>query len=243
MFAKTTGGLIANLLPIFVRDSTSTTGAGLSGLVYNTAGLVAEYRRYGSSSWTAITLVSGATLGSFTSGGWVADGSLAGAYEVGIPNLAFGTNVPWVIVRFYGAANMVPVQYFIELDAIGYSDPIRAGLTALPAVNHSASGGLPTVGNSAGQITLSSGAVTVGTNNDKTGYKLASDGLDTISTTAPSGVASNFREMMVQVWRRFFKKVDMTTTQTKTYADNGSTVLTTQTNSDDGTTQTIGNAS
>jgi ActR/RegA family two-component response regulator len=75
---------------------------------------------------------------------------------------------------------------------------------------------------------------------DKAGFKLASDGLDSISITAPAGVATNFREMLVQLWRRFFKKATKTSTQIKTYADNGSTVVTTQTISDDGTTQTQG---
>lgn len=78
---------------------------------------------------------------------------------------------------------------------------------------------------------------------DKTGFKLASDGLDTISTTAPTGVAANFREMFVQTWRRFFKKATQTSTELKTYADNGTDVLTTQTLSDDGETQTQGDAS
>jgi len=78
---------------------------------------------------------------------------------------------------------------------------------------------------------------------DKTGFKLASDGLDTVATTAPSGVASNFREMLVQVWRRFFKKSTLTSTELKTYADNGTDVLTTQTVSDDDTTQTQGSSS
>lgn len=159
MRAKTTGGITSYMLPIFVQDSTSTTGAGLGSLVYNSAGLVAEYRRYNSSSWTAITLVSGATLGSFTSGGWVADGSLTGAYEVGIPNAAMGANVPWVVIRFRGATNMVPCQYYIELDAVAYSDGTRFGLAALPNANASAFGGLLTVGTSTGQINPASGAV------------------------------------------------------------------------------------
>lgn len=77
----------------------------------------------------------------------------------------------------------------------------------------------------------------------KSGYALSSTGLDSISITAPSGVASNFREMMVQLWRRFFKKSTLTSTELKTYADNGSTVLTTQTASDDLTTQTLDSAS
>lgn len=77
----------------------------------------------------------------------------------------------------------------------------------------------------------------------KTGYSLSSSGLDSISITAPTSVATNFREMMVQVWRRYFKKATMTTTELKTFADNGSTVITTQTVSDDGTTQTVNAAS
>lgn len=77
-------------------------------------------------------------------------------------------------------------------------------------------------------------AVTV---SDKTGFKLAGDGLDSISTTGPTGAASNFREMLVQLWRRFFRKSTLTSTQLKTYADDGTTVVTTQTVSDDGTTQ------
>jgi len=78
---------------------------------------------------------------------------------------------------------------------------------------------------------------------DKTGFKLASDGLDLISTTAPTGVASNFREMLVQVWRRFFKKADKTATQIRTYADDGIAVATTQTISETETTETQGAAS
>lgn len=75
---------------------------------------------------------------------------------------------------------------------------------------------------------------TAATVSDKTGYSLAAAGLDAISTTAPAGVASNFREMMVQTWRRFFRKATRSTTQILTYADNGTSVLTTQTISDDG---------
>ncbi len=76
----------------------------------------------------------------------------------------------------------------------------------------------------------------------KTGYKLASDGLDSVSTTEPSGVASNFREMLVQVWRRLFKKTTMSNTVLKAYKDSGA-VATEQDLTDDGTTQTVGDAS
>lgn len=75
-----------------------------------------------------------------------------------------------------------------------------------------------------------------------TSAKLASDGLDAILTTAPTGAASNFREMMVQVWRRFFKKATRTNSQLRTYADDGVTVVTSQAISSDGTTETQGTA-
>lgn len=77
---------------------------------------------------------------------------------------------------------------------------------------------------------------------DKTGFKLASDGLDSIATTAPAGAASNFREMVVQTWRRFFKKATKTDSQLITYADNGTTPITTQSVNDDGSTETQGAA-
>ena len=79
----------------------------------------------------------------------------------------------------------------------------------------------------------------------KSGYALSSTGLDSVATTAPSGVASNFREMVVQTWRRFFKKAvhDTAAETLKTYADDGTTLVTTQTLSESGDTETQGAAS
>jgi hypothetical protein len=77
---------------------------------------------------------------------------------------------------------------------------------------------------------------------DKTGFKLASDGLDAVSTEAPDGVASNVREMVVQTWRRFFGKVTKSSSQLITYADDGITPVTTQEVTDDGLLETQGSA-
>ena len=73
--------------------------------------------------------------------------------------------------------------------------------------------------------------------------ELSPSGLDYITTTEPTTVATTFAGMMVQAWRRHFKKNTETATEHKTYKDNGTTVVTTQTLSDDGTTQTMGAAS
>jgi hypothetical protein len=73
---------------------------------------------------------------------------------------------------------------------------------------------------------------------DKVGFKLASDGLDTVTTTAPSSVAGNFREQITLLYRRFFGKAVMTSTDLKTYALNSSTVVTTQTLTESASVQT-----
>ena len=126
MKRKIFAGTTSFALPIFVQNNTSTTGAGLSGLTHSTAGLVAEYRRQGQSSWTAITLVA-KTLGTWVSGGFVADGSRAGYYELDLPNAAIASGARFCLVRLYGAANMLDVPIEIELDAIDYQDATRIG--------------------------------------------------------------------------------------------------------------------
>lgn len=83
-------------------------------------------------------------------------------------------------------------------------------------------------------------------------WAVASAGLDAVSTTAPAGVASTFREMVVQLWRRFFKGSAKTYSgsgagSVKTFADDGTTPLTTQafteTSGTNGTDQTMGASS
>ena len=141
---KTTVNITSVTVPLFIPDTSSLTGGGLSGLLYNTSGLICEYRRQGASSWTAVSLVT-ATLGTWTSGGFVADGSRAGYYELGLPNAALASGARWVAVRLYGAANMPDVPLEIEIDAINYQDSVRAGLTALPNAAPATTNGLPTV--------------------------------------------------------------------------------------------------
>ena len=77
----------------------------------------------------------------------------------------------------------------------------------------------------------------------KTGYGLATDGLDSISTTEPAGLASNFREQLVQLYRRFFGKATQTSTTLLTYKEDGTTPATTQAVSDTAGTETQGEAS
>lgn len=125
MKRKTTAGITSFSVPIKVFSTASTTGAGLTGLTSATSGLVAEYRRQGQSTWTAISLVGAPqkTLGSWTTGGFIADGN-RGAYELDLPNVAMQAGARFVLVRLYGAANMLDVDIEIELDAVSYQTGI-----------------------------------------------------------------------------------------------------------------------
>lgn len=108
----------------------------------------------------------------------------------------------------------------------------------------SVSADIAAVKSDTGGLVTTVGALGAGlTGIPKTGYKLASDGLDSVATTAPTGVASNFREMLVQVWRRFFKRTVKDATTIKTYGDNGTSVVTTQSYTSAGGTDDVGAAS
>ena len=129
MKRKINAGTTSLMLPCFVQDTSSTTGAGLA-VTHASSGLVFEYRRHNESSWTSVTPVS-ATLGSYTSGGVVADGALTGAIEVGIPDAALASGARAVYVRLRGVSNMFAVLIEIELDAVYYKDAAGFGLSRI----------------------------------------------------------------------------------------------------------------
>ena len=114
-------GSTSNSLPVFLQDRTSTTGGGLGGITHLTSGLVLEWRREGQSAWNTVTPLVTKTLGTYTSGGIVADGSVTGAYEVDFPNDAYAAGA-WVALRIRGAANLLDWMEEIELD-----QPLRFG--------------------------------------------------------------------------------------------------------------------
>lgn len=119
--------------PIF--DSSSTTGALLAGLVFNSAGLTAFYSREGvTGAAVAITLAT-ATKGTWATGGFVAvDGTnMPGWYELHVPDAAFASGAKSVSIHLKGATSMVPGPILIELTATSNQDAVRGGMTSLPA--------------------------------------------------------------------------------------------------------------
>lgn len=181
-------GTTSKLVEIFVLNSSVSTGAGLTGLAYNTSNLTGYYLREGASSTVAITLAT-MTLGTWGTGGFiVVDATnMPGTYQIGLPNAALASGANSVLVYLQGAANMAPVILEIELTAVNNQDAVRGGMTSLPNANAAASGGLPTFGTGSGQITAASGQVTVATNNDKTGYSLTQSFPSNFSSLAING--------------------------------------------------------
>lgn len=145
----------SKLVRVFIQDSSQTDGRGLTGLLFNSASLVAYYSKEGQSGATAITLAT-MTVGTWASGGFkeVDATNMPGLYELGLPDAALSTGNS-VVIMLKGATNMVPVVLEIELDAYDPQDAVRLGLTALPNVAAGANGGLPT-GDASGRVTVGS---------------------------------------------------------------------------------------
>ena len=192
-----TAGATSQSIPVFIQDSSLSTGAGLTGLLYNTANLIAYYRRQGQSSMTAITLAD-MTLGTWTSGGFkVTDGTHApGEYELGLPDAAIASSagVNWVEVRLQGATNMCQTTIMIQLTKSDLQDSVRLGLTGLANAVPGASGGLLIAGTNAPvTITGSGDALTLtSTGGNGKGLKATGNGTgDGITATSGSGATGN----------------------------------------------------
>ncbi len=185
-------GTTSKITKVFLQDSSSTTGAGLTGLTNASSGLVAYYIKEGDASATVISLASG-TVGTWSSGGFkeVDSANMPGVYELGLPNTAVASGKS-TVVMLKGATNLVPCVLEIELTAVDNQDGVRFGLTGLANATPGAAGGLFIAGSNAattanitgnitgnlsgsvGSVTGAVGSVTSGvtvtTNNDKTGY-------------------------------------------------------------------------
>ena len=138
------------MITVFIQNSTSTIGAGLTGLSYNSAGLVWNYFTEDASGTTSVTLAT-MTLGTWATGGFVqvSSAGLPGFYEIGLPN-ALTTNTTttrsWGVMQLSGAANMVPVN--VEIQFTGWnpaSTNISANVLTWDGLVVTTQGGYPLV--------------------------------------------------------------------------------------------------
>lgn len=137
-------GVTSQTIDIFIQDSSSTIGAGLSGLAFGTSGLTAYYRKGATGTPTAITLVTQTVGGAWSSGGFVELDAVhtKGVYRFDVPDTILAST-PWATIYFYGAANMAPVIAELEIVSVNPFDGVRMGLTALPNATAGGAAGLP----------------------------------------------------------------------------------------------------
>ena len=129
---------------VFIQDDTATDGSGLTGLVYNSAGLTCYYVRSLAAA-AQLTLATQTVTGAHSDGGFVeVDATnLPGVYRLDLSDTIVATGVDSVLVMLKGATNMAPVLTEIQLTDFDLNDGVRGALTALPNAAADAAGGLP----------------------------------------------------------------------------------------------------
>lgn len=160
-------GATSQSVNLWIQNSASTVGAGLTGLAYNTASLIAYYAFTGANGGSNVIAL--ATLASATAawatGGFIEIDSthMPGLYRFDVPNaLLVASKGQSVTIMLSGAANMAPLVLEIELTGWNNQDAVHGGMSAFPNVASGSNGAIPTTGTGANQIAVSSGAVTVG---------------------------------------------------------------------------------
>lgn len=127
------GGSTSVSVNLFIQDSSSTTGAGLTGLVFNTSSLVAYYALPRAAA-VAITLATlAAVTSSYSSGGFkeIDATNMPGWYRLDIPNAALVGSNRFVSLHLKGATNMAPLPLEIELTGWDNQNATSGGMSNL----------------------------------------------------------------------------------------------------------------
>lgn len=196
-------GQASVILRVKLLDSSSTVGAGLTGLTNSSSGLIISTIADNESTATAYTQA-GTTIQTITTLGTYAAPSASncrfkevdstnhkGVYEIQLADARFAvSSAKSLLVSVSGATNLAQADFIVPLvsddpyvakptnyaalviDGSGRVDVSKIGGTSQTARDLGASV-LLSSGTGTGQISLSSGTVTVGTNSDKTGYSLS----------------------------------------------------------------------
>jgi len=129
-------------IDVWIADSSSSVGAGLTGLAYDSASLVCYYRRGATGSATPLSLATQTVDGAHSDGGFVeiSSANMPGMYRLDLEDAICASGVDEVSIELKGAANMVPVPIRLELRDTpwshrgtaqsGGSDKVRLATTA-----------------------------------------------------------------------------------------------------------------
>ena len=147
-------GNTSNLESFTIKHS--TTGMGLTGLAFDTAGLIISTRCDNEAAATTYTQAGGtietiATLGTYAAPTAtkcrfkeVDATNHPGLYEIQFADARYAVaSARKIIISVSGAANVLDIDYEIQLVSFDPHDSIRMGLTSLPNAAADAAGGLP----------------------------------------------------------------------------------------------------
>lgn len=106
---------------VFIQDTSSSEGAGLTGLIFSN--ITWYVFREGDTSPTQITPVN-MTLPTWTEYGFkeIHATNMAGWYAVGFSDASLADGADYVGMALFGATNMAPVSIEIQLTALGLSE-------------------------------------------------------------------------------------------------------------------------
>jgi hypothetical protein len=249
-------GAIDQTIDVFIMDSTSTTGAGKTGLAFNTASLVCYYRKGATGSATALTLATQTVGGAHSDGGFVEIDAtnMPGWYRLDLSDTMVAAT-PFLSVQLKGATGMAPCNVGIPVVSYNPYDGVRLGLTALPNAAAEAAGGLYTRGTGAGQLSQTAngelGVVTLSNSVGALGAQAKSDvnaevldvlNVDTFAQPGQGTPAATntIRLMVAYLFKAWRNKATQTATEYDLYNDDAATVDQKATFADDGTTATRG---
>lgn len=179
------------VLRVKIRNSSVSTGAGLTGLTSASTGLIISTIADNEASATVYT-VAGSTIESITTLGTYAAPTATkcrfkevdstnhkGVYEIQIADARFAvSNAKSLLVSVSGATNAAECDALIPLQDVDPYDSVRAGLTAIPNVASGSAGGLIIQGTGTTGLDVTSGKVDVGK-------------VNAVSTSSVTAVAAN----------------------------------------------------
>ena len=126
-------GSTSQTIQLFVQNSATTLGGGLTGL---TATGVTAYYNFSRQTPVAISLVTTTVAtGVFATGAFIeiSSANMPGWYRVDIPNASLASGQGnFVAMHFFGATNMAPVPVEIELTAVNNQSTTFGLSTTLP---------------------------------------------------------------------------------------------------------------
>lgn len=170
MLISFTRGETSVILRVKIRNSSLTTGAGLTGLTSGSSGLKISTIADNEATATTYT-VAGSTIETITTLGTFATPTATkcrfkevdstnhpGVYEIQLDNSRFSvSNAKSLLISISGATNAAECDALIPLTGINPYDSVRAGLTGLANATPGAAGGLLIAGTNSGATSFTGG--------------------------------------------------------------------------------------